>query len=65
MELPEEERSALRTTNPADCDPCDCDIRFDAPRIYARLLDILAATGVESAEGLKVLDFGCCDVRHL
>jgi hypothetical protein len=60
MELPEEERNAMRTINLGDC-----GIRFDAPRVYARLLDILAADGVEGVEGLRVLDFACCDIRHL
>ncbi len=60
MELPEEERSAMRTISPGDC-----GILFDSPRVYARLLDILAATGVEDVEGLRVLDLGCCDIRHL
>ncbi|UCC30531.1 MAG: hypothetical protein JSU86_20320, partial [Phycisphaerales bacterium] len=60
MELPEEERSALRTMNLDDGNtPCD------APRVFARLLDIFATTGIERVEGLKILDFGLCSIRHL
>jgi len=60
MELPEEERSNMRTVNLDEC-----AIRFDSPRIYARMLDLAAVGGLEDVEGKRVLDFGCCDILHL
>lgn len=29
------------------------------------MLDIVAAEGVDGVDGKKVLDFGCCDLRHV
>ena len=59
-ELPEEERAQLRELYAGECES-----GFDHPRVYGRMLDILAGAGVEQVEGMKVLDYGCCDVRNL
>ena len=58
--LPENEREGLETI-----DMTTCGIRFDSPRVFARMLDIAAAEGLKEIDSQNVLDIGCCDLRSV
>jgi SAM-dependent methyltransferase len=69
--LGEEEAAALPETARAALEPVDLDERFyyntryGTPLAYARPLDLLAAQGVSTAAGRRILDFGYGSAGHL